>query len=111
MNTTPDLLRLPRMRVNLSVVRGHYAYASRPHTPTARRAAYHVAIRDIPALLAEIERLWALACDRHQRYTDLRAAALATIAAADAEEPDPWFYLRDELRAPDARPPSSRGRP
>lgn len=111
MNATPDLLRLPRMRVNLSVVRGHYAYATRPHTPTARRAACHAAIRDIPALVAEIERLWALVCDRHQRYTDLRAAALATLAAAEAEEPDPWFYLRDELRARGPQPPSPRGRP
>jgi hypothetical protein len=107
MNATLDPQRLPRMRVNLSVVRGHYAYATRPHTPTARRAAYNVAIRDIPALVAEIERLWELACDRHQRYTDLRAAALATLAAADAGEPDPWFYLRDELHARSAQPPRS----
>jgi hypothetical protein len=110
MNTSPDPLRLPRMRVNPSIVREHYTRATRPHTPAVRRAAYHAALSDIPALVAEIERLWALACDRHQRYTDLRAAALATIAASDADEPDPLFYLRDELHAHRPVPPGPRGR-
>ena len=53
----------PRLQVNLSIVRGHYAYAMRRHTPRARRYAHYVAIRDIPALVAEVERLWTLACD------------------------------------------------
>ena len=99
MNTTPDSLHLPRMRVNLDIVRGHHAYAIRPHIPTARRAACHAALRDIPVLAAEIERLWTLACQSHQRYADLRAAALACVAAWEAGEPDPLFYLRDELHA------------
>lgn len=110
MNSTPDLLRPPRMHLNLSVIRGHYDDANRAHTPAARGSAQRAAMRDIPALLAEIQRLWAVASEAHQRYTDLRAAALACIAASDAGEPDPMFYLRDELHAPMSQPPSPRGR-
>lgn len=99
MNGNPSPVHLPRLQVNLAVVRGHYDYALRRHTRRARSYAQYVAVRDIPALVTEIERLWALACDTSQRYADLRAAALACIAATDASEPDPLFYLRDELHA------------
>ena len=34
-----------------------------------------------------------------RRYQDLVAAARATLAAADDGEPDPLYYLRDELQA------------
>jgi len=110
MNETRAPASWPRLQVNLSVIRSHYAYANRRHTPSARRYALFVAIRDIPALIAEIERLWNLACAASQRYSDLRAAALACIAASDADESDPLFYLRDELRANGPRQPSQRGR-
>jgi hypothetical protein len=98
---------LPRMHVNLAVIRGHYADAKRQGLRARGYVAY-VAIRDIPALVVEVERLWTLACDAQHRYADLRAAALACIAASEAGEPDPLFYLRDELHA--HQPPSSRGR-
>lgn len=101
----------PRMKVNLAVVRSHYAYANRRHTPRTRRYAHFIAIRDIPALIAEIERLWNVACIARQRYADLRAAALACIAASEADEPDPLFYLRDELRAHAPQRTGQRGRP
>jgi hypothetical protein len=110
MNNHPDPARLPRLRVNLSVVRGHYADANRPHAPVRRRDALNAAVRDIPVLIVEIERLWALACDAYQRYANLRAAALASVAAFDADEHDPLFYLRDELQAHRPQPPDSRGR-
>jgi hypothetical protein len=110
MNSDPHPEHLPRLRVNLSIVRDHYADAQRHHTPRARRYIEYVAIRDVPALVAEVERLWALACDAHQRHADLRAAALACIAASEAGEPDPLFYLRDELHARRPLPPGSRGR-
>lgn len=100
----------PRMTVNLAQVRSHYAYANRRHTPRERRYAHFLAIRDIPALIAEIERLWAVACTARQRYADLRAAALACIAASEAEEPDPLFYLRDELCAHGPQRTAQRGR-
>jgi hypothetical protein len=111
MNSNPNpVLGLPRVQVNLSVVRAHYACALRRHTPRARRYAEYVAIRDIPSLVAEVERLWTLACDAHQRYADLKAAALACIAASEADEPDPMFYLRDELHARRPLSPRPRGR-
>ena len=100
----------PRLQVNLSVVRGHYADATRRLAPRARRYSHYAAIRDIPALVAEIERLWTLVCDASQRDADLRAAALACIAASEAGEPDPLFYLRDELHARRPLPPRPRGR-
>jgi hypothetical protein len=89
----------PQLRINLAVVRGHYDDTTRPHTPARARSALFAAVRDIPALITEIERLWAFACDANMRYANLRAAALASIAATDAGEPDPMFYLRDELSA------------
>jgi hypothetical protein len=98
---------LPRLQVNLSIVRGHHAEAMR-HGLRARGYSAYAAIRDIPALVTEVERLWALACITQSRYADLRAAALACIAASEADEPDPLFYLRDELHA--HQPPNSRGR-
>jgi hypothetical protein len=100
----------PRLLVNLPLIRSHYAYANRRHTPRERRLAAFIAIRDIPALITEIERLWAISCKTSQRYADLRAAALACIAASDAGEPDPFFYLRDELRASNPQQSSNRGR-
>lgn len=58
---------LPTLRVNLSVVRGHYDDANRLHVPARRRAAMYAAVRDIPVLVAEVERLWALACESRQQ--------------------------------------------
>jgi len=87
-----------RLQVNLSVVRGHYADARRQGLRVRGYTAY-AAIRDIPALVAEIERLWSLTCDLQHRYADLRAAAVSCIVAAEAGEHDPLFYLRDELHA------------
>jgi hypothetical protein len=107
---TPAPASWPRLHVNLSIVRGHYDYALRRHTSRARRYAHYLAIRDIPDLVAEVERLWRLACDASQGYADLRAAALASIAAYQADEPNPLFYLRDELHARRPLPPRPRGR-
>jgi len=39
-----------------------------------------------------------------RRYHDLVAAARATLAAATDGEPDPLYYLRDELTATDHLP-------
>jgi hypothetical protein len=99
MNRHPDPTYLTRPRVNLSVVRGHYADTNRRHTSSRRRDAMYAAVRDIPSLIAEVERLWTLACDARRRYVHLRAAALASITADDAGDPDPFSHLREELQS------------
>jgi hypothetical protein len=58
------------------------------------------ALADVPAVLAELRRaraeLEAVRLDR----ANLLAAMRATIAAQADGEPDPLYYLRDELSAP-----------
>jgi hypothetical protein len=58
MKNYPPHAYLPRLQVNLSAVRGHCADAQRRGLKVRGYVAY-VAIRDIPALVAEVERLWA----------------------------------------------------
>lgn len=48
---------------------------------------------------SEIDRLARLLAAIRLRYQNLVAAALACLAAEDDGEPDPFYYLRDELRA------------
>lgn len=59
------------------------------------------ALADTPALIAELT-------DARQHYANLAAAGLATLAAHSDGEPDPLFYLRDELAAQSHAP--ERGR-
>lgn len=68
------------------------------------------ALNDVPLLSAEISRLSAeLQATRFDR-ANLLAAARATLAAHRDGEPDPLFYLRDELDARSALSPASWGR-
>jgi len=53
----------------------------------------------IPALCDEIDLLNAAMAIIRRRYHNLVAAARATLAAATDGEPDPLYYLRDELAA------------
>jgi len=86
-----------QLQVNLAVVRGHYADALRPHFRGQARAAQYRALRDIPFLINEIERLRALLDQTLIHYANLRAAALTAIIAHDAYEPDPSSHLRAAL--------------
>ena len=92
-----------QLQVNLAVVRGHYADALRLHFPRQTRAAQYRAIRDIPFLINEIERLWALLDEALVRYANLRAAALSAMIAHHAYEPDPSAHLRTALSLDDQR--------
>jgi hypothetical protein len=96
MTSTPGS-RDVELQVNLAVVEGHYRDALRPHFPDRSRAAQYAAIRDIPSLLDEIERLWTLLTETRIRHANLRAAALATISSHDADEMDPLSHLRAGL--------------
>jgi hypothetical protein len=65
------------------------------------------ALADVPALGAVIGRLTAELADTRLDRANLLAAMGATIAAQADGEPDPLYYLRDEL---DARQARSQGR-
>ena len=67
------------------------------------------ALADVPAMGAVIARLAAGLADTRMDRANLLAAMRATIAAQADGEPDPLYYLRDEL---DARkvPPEDHGR-
>jgi len=67
------------------------------------------ALADVPAMGAVIARLAAGLADTRMDRANLLAAMRATIAAQADGEPDPLYYLRDEL---DARkvPPENHGR-
>jgi hypothetical protein len=57
------------------------------------------ALATIPLLCDEIDHLNAVMAIIRRRYQDLIAAARASLAAAADGEPDPLYYLRDELTA------------
>jgi len=67
------------------------------------------ALADVPAVVAELHRaraeLEAVRLDR----ANLLAAMRATIGAHADGEPDPLYYLRDELQARQDRPQGHRG--
>jgi hypothetical protein len=69
-----------------------------------------VSLADIPILSAEIVRLAARSLDDRRAYADLLAAARATLAADRDGEPDPLYYLRDELAARRHSPSTGGGR-
>jgi hypothetical protein len=102
MTSTPGS-RPVQLQVNPAVVQGHYEDAVRLHFRSRARAAQYAAIRDIPFLLNEIERLWALLTEALIRHANLRAAALVTMSAYDAHETDPLSHLRTELSEDDRR--------
>ena len=66
------------------------------------------ALADVPALGAVIGRLAAQLADTRMDRANLLAAMRATIAAQADGEPDPLYYLRDELGARQV-PPESHG--
>jgi hypothetical protein len=57
------------------------------------------ALDTIPPLCDEIDLLNAAILLIRRRYHDLVAAARATLSAATEGQPDPLYYLRDELTA------------
>ena len=66
------------------------------------------ALNDTAALSAEISRLSAELEDTRLDRANLLAAMRATLAAHADGEPDPMWYLRDALDAPETLPDASR---
>jgi hypothetical protein len=63
----------------------------------------------VARLSAQVARLSAESNRARLDRANLRAAMRATLAAHADGEPDPMWYLRDELNAPQVRPTGSQG--
>jgi hypothetical protein len=83
-------------------------YATALPTLTGMWRNLHDALDDTPALAAEITRLSAELERTWLDRANLRAAMRATLAAHADGEPDPMWYLRDALNAPET---ATRRRP
>lgn len=68
------------------------------------------ALVDVPALVSEITRLASELAKVRRDRANLVAAGRATLNAERDSEPDPLYYLRDELRAQGHLPPDTWGR-
>lgn len=67
------------------------------------------ALADVPAMGAVIARLSAELADTRMDRANLLAAMRATVAAHSDGEPDPLYYLRDELNACQERSQDRQG--
>ena len=100
-------MNAPKPRINLDVIYARNDHARRiiaactSVLPTAATMWEQVdrALDDISALGAVIARLAAELADTRMDRANLLAAMRATIAAHADGEPDPLYYLRDELAA------------
>ena len=91
--------------INLEAVQAHFHQACRTREPVD---LWH-AVADVPALLAELSRTRSLLSLLRMTHANLLAAARATVAAAREGEPEPLFYLIDELSARNPMPPPTPG--
>lgn len=78
-------------------------------TQTGAPAVLRSALADIPALLAEIDRLHAAHALTRARYGNLLAAARATLAADHDSEADPLAYPSDAVGEHRVWPPPDGG--
>jgi len=70
----------------------------------------NVALDDTSRLAIEVKTLGARLTKVRRDWANLAAAARATLNAHTDDEPDPLWYLRDELRAQGHLPPQEWGR-
>lgn len=68
------------------------------------------ALTDTPTLITELNKLRAELAEVRRDRANLLAAARATVRAQYDGEPDPLWYLRDELDARGQLPPDARSR-
>ncbi|TDD20297.1 hypothetical protein E1287_41425 [Actinomadura sp. KC06] len=108
----------PRVKVNVQEVRTRNLAAREivSHLAAAMPSIEDLWIRlnsalvDVPALVSEITRLAAELASARRDRANLVAAGRATLNAERDAEPDPLYYLRDELRAQGHLPPDTWGR-
>jgi hypothetical protein len=95
----------PGISLHLIYVRNDHArrviagFASAMPTASEMWQQVDRALADVPAMGAAIARLSAELADTRMDRANLLAAVRATIAAHADGEPDPLYYLRDELQA------------
>ena len=97
-----DEPQAPRLTVDREAIFAHLNAAHQRRTPVA----IWTAIADIPVMLIEIGRLAQLLTRARWDFANLLAAARATLDAERDGEPDPMFYMRDEVAAHVAWPPA-----
>ena len=85
--------------------------SSQHHQATSALRTLTAAIDMIPLLYTEIGRLRARLARTLTDLHNLIAASRATLGAHADGEPDPLFYLRDELDAQGHLPPEHRDQP
>lgn len=96
----------PRPTLDEEAVWTHLRAAANTRT----KLAVWTALGDVPVLLAELDRLRTLLSDTRTEFANLLAAARATLAAHHDAEPDPLYYLRDEVAAQQPPPRDETGR-
>ena len=84
-------------------------FASATPTMAAIFRFLDTALADVPAVPAELRRARTELQDARLNRANLLAAMRATIAAQADGEPDPLYYLRDELNAHQDRTQGYRG--
>lgn len=85
--------------------------ASRHDSAAAAMTTVARALDTIPLLCAELNRLRRRLASTLKDLRNLVAAARAALSANADGEPDPFYYLRDELQAQGQLPPEHRERP
>lgn len=90
---------LPRLRVDLDAVRRRYRaiLTTRIRSREDFHALVLASVLDVPFLVSEVETLWEQLVQVRRERADLLAAGRATLAAGRDGEPDPLYYLRDEI--------------
>ena len=89
--------RPPKLAVDVPAIVARLHAVTHASTPEEIHAALVDAVSDVPLLVAELSRLWALHLRLRLRYANLHAAARAALSARRDGEPDPLAYLTDEL--------------
>jgi len=110
MTSTPqNQPNIPQLQIDLDEILGTIALElARVRICDQCQESVPSLINDLAQLVAEITRL-ADELDRTRLdRANLRAAMRATLAAYADGEPDPLWYLRDELNAPHTRAGASR---
>ena len=100
---------IPRLHIDLDDILGAIALElARVRICDQCQQSVPSLINDLADLVAELTRLAGELDQARLDRANLRAAMRAALAAHADGEPDPMWYLRDELDAPESLPADSR---